>query len=108
MAAGSPERMGIPVSLVCKNFRRRLERYFSFADVGGICPALFGQFLEHDPVVSKMRQITSSFWDGSMREEIVGSLVGRLGITVSMSGSILEGGTSAVMVVFKWDLKRVL
>lgn len=43
-----------------------------------------------------------------MREEVVGSLVGRLGIAVSMIGSILEGGTSAVMVVFKWDLKRVL
>ena len=42
-----------------------------------------------------------------MREEFVGYLVGRLGITVSMIGSILEGGTSAVMVVFKWDLKRV-
>ena len=61
VAAESPERMGVPVSSACKNLRRRLERYFSLADFGGTCPALFGQFLEHDPVVSKMRQITSSF-----------------------------------------------
>lgn len=61
VAVESLERMEIPVSSACRNLRRRLERYFSFADFGGTCPALFGQFLEHDPVVSKMRQITSSF-----------------------------------------------
>ena len=46
------ERIGIVVSVLCMNLRRRLERHFSFADLGGLCPALFGQFLEHNPVAN--------------------------------------------------------